>query len=379
MTAPVPLNARRELFVDRFLVERLEGAALHLHPAGPPGGGLPGLPALGQLLHRLLQPDPGRGPHPALLPGGTTPSAPDSGGAASQTTNLAVSSDGIRFEQLELGLVEFNGTRRNNVLFQGRESHNFCVFLDANPAADPEQRFKAVGGTGQSNLHGFASPDGRRWTPVREGPLEVTGAFDSLNIPLWDPHIERYRLFSRYFDTSGEQVRAIQSCTSEDFVHWTAPQPHRYADGGSPGTLLHQRDHALPRGRAHPALLPDALPARAPARHRGHGLPEERAVRRRVHEQPRRRPLGPHLHGGVGAPRHRSAQLVPPQLHPRSRPGADRPGRVVPVRLGELRLVDQPPAPRPWCGPTVSPPCAPGTEGVSWSPARCFSKGTPCG
>ena len=28
MTAPVLLNARRELFVDRFLVERLEGAAL---------------------------------------------------------------------------------------------------------------------------------------------------------------------------------------------------------------------------------------------------------------------------------------------------------------------------------------------------------------
>ena len=45
-----------------------------------------------------------------------TPPVPlNSGGAAIQTTNLAVSSDGIRFEQPELGLVEFNGTRRNNV------------------------------------------------------------------------------------------------------------------------------------------------------------------------------------------------------------------------------------------------------------------------
>ncbi|MCY3762182.1 MAG: hypothetical protein OXH50_13105 [Gemmatimonadetes bacterium] len=29
MTAPVLLNARRELFVDRFLVERPGGSALH--------------------------------------------------------------------------------------------------------------------------------------------------------------------------------------------------------------------------------------------------------------------------------------------------------------------------------------------------------------
>ena len=45
-----------------------------------------------------------------------TPPVPlNSGGAAIQTTNLAVGSDGIRFEQPEQGLVEFNGTRRNNV------------------------------------------------------------------------------------------------------------------------------------------------------------------------------------------------------------------------------------------------------------------------
>ena len=159
MTAPVALGSRRELFVDRFLIDRLEGAALHLHP-----------PERKEVVFQASQPWDGPAPpattwcrrRPVLLYyRGFYPIGQDyADGAASQTTNLAVSRDGIRFEQPELGLVEFESTRRNNVLIQGHESHNFCVFLDANPAADPEQRFKAVGGTGRSNLHGFASPDG---------------------------------------------------------------------------------------------------------------------------------------------------------------------------------------------------------------------------
>ena len=232
MTAPVALGSRRELFVDRFLVDRLEGAALHLHP-----------PERREVVFQISQPWESactacynlvqEGDRTLLYYRGFYPVGEDyADGAASQTTNLAVSRDGIRFEHPELGLVEFEGTRRNNVLIQGHESHNFCVFLDANPDAAPEQRFKAVGGTGRSNLHGFASPDGLRWTPVKEGPLEVTGAFDSVNVPLWDPHVGRYRLFSRYSESAGgARVRAIQSCTSEDFVHWTDPEPHRYGDG----------------------------------------------------------------------------------------------------------------------------------------------------
>ena len=271
MTAPIALGSRRELFVDHFLIEHFDGTALHLHP-----------PIRREVVYQVSQPWDNActgcynltqdGDRILLYYRGFYPIGADyADGAASQTTNLAVSTDGIHFTQPELGLVEFNGTRKNNVLIQGHESHNFCVFLDANPDAAPEQRFKAVGGTGRSNLHGFASPDGLRWTPVKEGPLEVTGAFDSLNVPLWDPHVGRYRLFSRYSESAGgARVRAIQSCTSEDFVHWTDPEPPPVRRRRAPGALLHQRHHAVPRRRAHPPLLPHALPARARARHRGH-------------------------------------------------------------------------------------------------------------
>lgn len=232
MLAPVNLGSRRELFVDNYLIEHSDGVARHLHP-----------PIRREVVFQISQPwdNPCTGCYNVTQDGdrillyyrGFYPIGADyADGAASQTTNLAISTDGIHFEQPELGLVEFNGTRKNNVLLQGHESHNFCVFLDANPAADPAQRFKAVGGTGQSNLHGFASPDGIHWTPVKEGPLDITGAFDSVNVAFWDPYMQFYRLFSRYSDaTTGTRVRAIQSCLSQDFVRWSMPLPHEYEAG----------------------------------------------------------------------------------------------------------------------------------------------------
>jgi hypothetical protein len=139
--------------------------------------------------------------------------------AGSQTANLATSPDGIHFERPNLGLVEFQGSTVNNIIHQSQQAHNFCAFRDDNPNAESSQRFKAVGGSGTDNLHGFCSPDGIHWERIQEGPLKVTGSFDSVNVPMWDSHTSCYRLFSRYFSRGGfEGVRAIQSCTSEDFI-----------------------------------------------------------------------------------------------------------------------------------------------------------------
>lgn len=67
------------------------------------------------------------------------------GGDASekQVTCLAESDDGIRFYRPILGLHEFNGSRSNNIIYQGPEAHNFAPFIDGNPDVSPEQRFKA--------------------------------------------------------------------------------------------------------------------------------------------------------------------------------------------------------------------------------------------
>ena len=225
------IGSRRELFVDEHLIEPMEGVALRLHT-----------PVRREVAFQVKQPlenactgcynlcqDEGR---ILMYYRGFYPIGEHAADHANtQTTNLVTSTDGIHFERPNLGLIEFDGSKDNNIVREGNEAHNFCVFVDGNPDAPPEQRFKAVGGSGKDRLHGFCSPDGLHWRPVREGPLDVTGAFDSVNVALWDPHTKQYRLFSRYFhQTPSGGVRAIQSCSSEDFIHWTEPEPHVYPE-----------------------------------------------------------------------------------------------------------------------------------------------------
>ena len=231
---PIALGSQRELFVDPYLIDTLEGAYQHLHE-----------PVRKETVFRVVEPLENactgcynvvqadgrimvfyRGYHPV---GHDLPE----GWQETQTANLLYSDDGIHFERPELGLVEAEGSTANNILLRGAQSHNLCAFRDDNPDAAPEQRFKAVGGEGRNRLWGFASPDGLVWKPVQDGPLAITGAFDSVNVPLWDGYTGCYRIFSRYFevDEAGERIRAIQSCTSDDFMHWTEPVPHVYGEG----------------------------------------------------------------------------------------------------------------------------------------------------
>lgn len=246
----IDLGSRRELFTSHYMVETLIDAALHLHepvrkenifqinePLDNAGTGCFNLVHVdGRFLLYY------RGYHPISenLPDGQRWGT--EGWEETQTTNLLVSNDGIHFERPNLGLVEAHGSMNNNILFRGPEAHNFCVFVDENSSVPPEQRFKAIGGEGGhkilSNpdgryLYGFSSPDGIKWRPIQEGPLDITGSFDSVNVPFWDNYMGCYRIFSRYLETTEDGIgfRAIQSCSSEDFIHWTHPKHHVYDDG----------------------------------------------------------------------------------------------------------------------------------------------------
>lgn len=234
---PIDLGSKRELFVDPYLIDSLEGAYPYLHEPvrketvfrvnKPLENACTGCYNLVQVDGKIMVYY--RGYHPT----GKHEELPEDW-AQTQTTNLLVSEDGIHFERPSLGLVEAEGSKDNNILIRGSQAHNFCVFLDGNPAAAPDQRFKAVGGEGHNRLFGFASPDGLHWKPVQEGPLAITGAFDSVNVPLWDDYAGCYRIFSRYFEQTGDDgvgVRAIQSCSSDDFINWTTPEYHVYDEG----------------------------------------------------------------------------------------------------------------------------------------------------
>ena len=135
----------------------------------------------------------------------------------------AESSDGTNWTRPNLGIVEFNGSKDNNIILKGPGSHNFTPFKDTNPNCHPEKRYKAVArgeDEGHKQLFAFQSPDGIHWQLMQNKPIITEGAFDSQNLTFWDPIREEYRCYFRDFHAG---VRDIKTSTSKDFVHWTKP------------------------------------------------------------------------------------------------------------------------------------------------------------
>ena len=132
----------------------------------------------------------------------------------------AESRNGIHWTKPELGLFQYNGSKKNNIIWMGSGSHNFAPFLDTRPGCPAEERFKALAGDFRKGLQAFVSADGKRFKPVQQKPVIAKGAFDSLNLAFWDSVAGVYREYHRDF----RQGRDIRTGTSQDFVHWTDPE-----------------------------------------------------------------------------------------------------------------------------------------------------------
>lgn len=231
------LGNRRELFVDDFLVAKADGVRLQVCPptrrevvwqadraVESPTSGYHHLFKDGDRIRMYY-----RGRNFAKDPKDQSPE---------QITNYAESRDGIHFERPNLGLVEIDGSKDHNVLFVGKQAHNFFAFKDENPAAREDERYKAIGG-GWQELFAYGSADGIHWHQLYPEKLDIEGTFDSLNVVFWDKCIGRYRMISRYFDgfTGGRNADGIevssrrnnQTCVSEDFRRWTPVTHHEYA------------------------------------------------------------------------------------------------------------------------------------------------------
>jgi len=242
---PIDVGTRRELFVDDFLIARMDGAELKLHKPEPRDVALVcDRPWEGNTSAYYTVFRDGerfrayyRGSHfDEKTKKATHP----------EFTCYAESRDGLVWEKPELGQFEFNGSKQNNIVWTGRGTHNFTPFLDGNPACEPDARYKAlaggtttVDGKGKDCLNAFKSADGVRWTSLSEAVI-TAGAFDSQNLGFWDPVRAEYRAYWRIF-TAGR--RAIRTATSKDFIHWAnqtdltyvdSPEEHLYTNAVMP-------------------------------------------------------------------------------------------------------------------------------------------------
>src|SRR5262245_51835124 len=93
----------------------------------------------------------------------------------------AESQDGIHWTKPELGLFEYNGSKKNNIVWDSEGTHCFTPFLDANPATAPEARYKSIT-RASGGLLALKSADGIHWSLMADYPVITKGAFDSQNL-----------------------------------------------------------------------------------------------------------------------------------------------------------------------------------------------------
>ena len=151
----------------------------------------------------------------------------------------AESRDGIHWTKPELGLFEYKGSKKNNILFRqvgtGRAKsrvHGANVFLD--PIAEPEAKYKAVsqgmwkGRPRPHTVAGMFSADGLKWTRY---PKPICNIFaDSQYSGFWDFRLEEYVLYGRSFAGG----RAVGRSTSADFTQFAPLETVLHADANDP-------------------------------------------------------------------------------------------------------------------------------------------------
>ncbi|MFO0954037.1 MAG: exo-alpha-sialidase [Isosphaeraceae bacterium] len=146
-------------------------------------------------------------------------------GTHREVTCYAESCDGVHWTKPDLGLFEFDGSKQNNIVWDGPGTHNFAPFRDDNPAAPAEARYKALA-LGQGGLLALRSADAIHWTRMSDKPVITRGAFDSQNLAFWDAYKGLYRGYHRDVRNG---LRDILTETSPDFLKWTEPAFLEYA------------------------------------------------------------------------------------------------------------------------------------------------------
>ncbi len=173
---PIHIGSRLELFVDDYLIDTMAGAELTLHEPVAREIALDhnAVPWEGNtsLFHTVFQ----DGPLYRMYYRGTQcvptedPAKPPP--IVSSFFCYAESDDGVHWRRPELGLVEFQGSSKNNILWSYADSGrlwdvpdsvlmgtddpdafrtsspiNFTVFKDTNPDCPPDARYKLMGGS----------------------------------------------------------------------------------------------------------------------------------------------------------------------------------------------------------------------------------------
>ena len=226
----INIGSQRELFVDKYLIDKMENVVLELHHPKDEGPVLyfdkpweGPFSAYCTILHddKLFR---------AYYRG--IPTAGDDGNS-NENTCYAESDDGINWRKPELNLYEINGSVKNNVILSNAApvTHNFSPFTDNNPAVPANEKYKALGGTEKSGLIAYVSPDGIHWKKMQEEPVITEGKFDSQNVSFWSESEQCYVSYFRIWTEQGYSgFRSVGRAASKDFKTWSLTVPMTFGE-----------------------------------------------------------------------------------------------------------------------------------------------------
>lgn len=140
---------------------------------------------------------------------------------------LATSKDGISWVKPELGLVEYEGSRANNILIPpSRSPHSPCVLFDPSDAEHPWKiagfwtdppppEWKETWG-----MYAWRSPDGLHWTEIPGVRIRMGDRGSVYREPGNGLYVYLSRV-PEFYRSGGRQIARSES---QDFVNWSAPE-----------------------------------------------------------------------------------------------------------------------------------------------------------
>ena len=138
----------------------------------------------------------------------------------------ATSKDGIKWTKPELGVIDFNGNKKNNIVI--KYTHGVAVMKDLRDP-DPKKRYKAIHPESRNSAVWF-SADGINWgKKLNAGSIDRGDTNQSV---WWDEDLKKYVLITRGWGgakTTGRYGRSGQRqkvrSESSDFLKWSKVTP----------------------------------------------------------------------------------------------------------------------------------------------------------
>ena len=163
--------------------------------------------------------------------------------------SLLESDDGQRWTRPSLGIVDFRGSKDNNIImdlemlskFEFTGFDNFSVFFDENPSCLPDERYKMVAWwQGHAALLALFSSDGIHFTKSRL--VTDDGEFDSQNRAFWSDYHKKYFCYYRGEHEPAENISIIdRSYTDKTANALFDPEKFLLREPGD-GTFSFMRD-----------------------------------------------------------------------------------------------------------------------------------------